>query len=300
MTETLLLQTFAFVWGAVFGSFLNVVIHRLPRDESLVRPGSRCGACGTPIRAYDNVPILSYLVLRGRCRACKATYSPRYALVEAACGILTLLLFRASVLPLDPETFLPGLWVWLWWQVFVYALIIVTFIDLEHTFIPDEVTLPAIAVGVGGAFLLPSQDGWAQLFGAVGGALFLLLVVGLGHLLYKREAMGLGDVKLLAMIGAWLGWRALPFVLFASAVQAVAAAAAAGLFARVTGRRSGLLMTTRELDERFGEEDRWADQRERIALPYGPFLALAALEAMLFGSDLFWRLADALARRMLG
>ncbi len=297
MASEAILQAFAFVWGAVWGSFLNVVIHRLPRDESLVRPGSRCGACGTPIRWYDNVPIVSYFVLRGRCRACRAAYSPRYMLVEAACGVLTLVLFRATVLPLDPETFYAGALAWLWYQVFLYALVAITFIDLEHTFIPDEVTYPTIAIGLLGGFLLPGRDGFEQLWGAVGGAGFLLAVIGIGWLLYRREAMGFGDVKLLAMIGAYLGWRALPFVVFASAIQALLAAAAAMIYRRVTGHQPRLLMTLGEVDDKFGVEDEAPDHlREKAALPYGPFLALAALEGMLFGGDLFWRFADHLAR----
>jgi leader peptidase (prepilin peptidase)/N-methyltransferase len=296
MSTEALLQAFAFVWGAVWGSFLNVVIHRLPREESVVRPGSRCGSCGTPIRWYDNIPIASYLVLRGRCRACHTAFSPRYMLVEAACGLLSMVVLRATVLPLDPDTFGPGLLAWIWWQTFVYGLVVVTFIDLEHTFIPEIVTWPGIVLGVAGAFALPGLDGWARLWGALAGGGFLLLVVGIGYLVFRREAMGMGDVMLLAMIGAYLGWQALPFVLFASAVQALIGAGAAMAWGRVTGRKPGLVMTTREVDERFGEEDRYADQPERAALPYGPFLALAALEAMLFGGDLFWRLADALGR----
>jgi len=292
---TLTLQIYAFVWGAVWGSFLNVVIYRLPRELSLVRPGSRCGSCETPVRWYDNVPIISYLVLRGRCRACGEAFSPRYALVEAACGVLSLALFDAAVLPLHPDTLFGGLALWAWYQVFVYGLVAITFIDLEWTFIPDELSLPATAIGVGGAFAIPRLDGLTMLYGAVGATAFLMLVYGLGWLIFRREAMGLGDVKLLAMIGAFLGWKALPFVLFASAVQALIATAGATLWSRATGRTNELTMTTEQLDERFDEVGLYEDEESRTVIPYGPFLALAAIEALLFGDTLLWDLADYLA-----
>lgn len=297
---TLTLQIYAFVWGAVWGSFLNVVIHRLPRELSLIRPGSRCGSCEAPVRWYDNIPIISYLVLRGRCRDCEASFSPRYMLVEAACGLLTLVVFNATVLPLDPETFTSGLATWFWYQVFIYGLVAITFIDLEFTFIPDEISLPAVVIGVGGAFALPGVDGLSMLIGAVAAVVFLMLVYGVGWLVFRREAMGLGDVKLFAMIGAFLGWKALPFVLFASAVQALLATAAATLWSKATGRENDLTMTTDQLDERFEEEDRFDDEQLRTVIPYGPFLALAAIEALLFGDSLLWDLADRLAALLVG
>ena len=128
-----LLQFWVFIWGAVWGSFLNVVIYRMPLGISLVRPPSRCSQCQTPIRWYDNVPIVSYLVLRGQCRRCGSKYGPRYMLVEAMCGALCLALFRATTLPLEPETFSVGIATWLWLQAFVYGLVAVTFIDLTET-----------------------------------------------------------------------------------------------------------------------------------------------------------------------
>ena len=285
-------QIFAFVWGAVWGSFLNVVIYRMPMGMSLSHPPSRCGHCLTRIRWFDNVPILSYLILRGRCRRCGATYSPRYMLVEAACGLMVLLAFRVIVLPLTPETFVNSLLVWAWVQAFIYALVAITFIDLEHTYIPDAITLPMIAVGVCGAFWLPTIEPLSRFWGALGGAGFIVLVAAVGYLIFRREAMGMGDAKLLAMIGAFLGWRALPFVLFASAIQAILATLIAVVYSRITGKQNSLTMTTDELDERFGEEDLYDDDKVRVAIPYGPFLALAALEALLLGYQWFWSLAE--------
>lgn len=341
MTGTL--QAYAFVWGAVWGSFLNVVIYRLPRDLSLVYPGSRCGACGTPIRWFDNVPVLSYLLLRGRCRACRASYSPRYPLIEATCGVLALAVFNATVLPLAPETFLDGLLTWFWLQAFIYGLVSITFIDLEHTFIPDEITYPFIGVGLFGAFALTGVEGLPRLYGAIAGGGFMLMVSGVGWLIYRREALGLGDAKLMAMMGAFLGWKALPFVLFASAVQALLATGVARAYTAVTNKPNSLTMTVEQLDEAFGESElmaerarqdmarrfrrvrrrmadttfrqrmrrpavrRWrawrrARRRSRLqtVVPYGPFLALAGLEALLFGDDLLWRLAEEISVRLLG
>jgi leader peptidase (prepilin peptidase)/N-methyltransferase len=294
------LQLLAFGWGAIWGSFLNVVIYRLPIDLSVVKPGSHCPACEAPIRWYDNVPILSYFVLRGRCRRCETTFSPRYALVEATCAVLSLALFRASVLPLEPETLVHGLVMWAWLQVFVYGLIAITFIDLEHLYIPDVISLPLIALGVGGAFLIPTPAPMEHLFGALGAAGFLLLVVGFGWLVFRREAMGMGDVKLLSGLGAYLGWKALPFILFASATQALVAVAIARLYSKVTGRENELTRTTEELDAHFDEADRYADDLPgRLAVPYGPFLALAALEALFFGHHLIWDWADAIVLWLL-
>ena len=124
---------------------------------------------------------------------------------------------------------------WLWLQVFVYALVAITFIDLEHFFIPDEISLPTIAIGIGGAYL-PNIDGETHLYGALVGAGFMLFIYGLGWLLFRREAMGLGDVKLMGLIGAFLGWMPLAFVVFASAVQAIAAVLMMRIYTRITGK----------------------------------------------------------------
>ncbi|MCA9540211.1 MAG: prepilin peptidase, partial [Myxococcales bacterium] len=192
------LQVFAFVWGTVWGSFLNVVIYRLPAGGSLVHPPSTCGRCGTRIAWYDNVPVLSYLLLRGRCRACGVAYGPRYALVELLCGVLCLALLRAAVLPLtDVEALVHALWMWLWLQAFVYLLVAITFIDLDHLWIPDELSFLGLLVGLAGAFFLPVVQPTDHVFGAFGAAAFMLAIAGLGRLIFGREALGLGDAKLL-------------------------------------------------------------------------------------------------------
>lgn len=287
-------QVLAAAWGAAWGSFLNVVVYRLPRGLSLVRPGSRCSTCGTPIKWHDNVPVLGYLLLRGRCRACGTRYGVRYALVEALCGLLSLMIFNAVALPLDPETVRWSLLTWVWLTTFAGALVALTLIDLEHLILPDEITLPLIALGVVGGLMLPTVDGLSGVLGAVAGGGAILMVWALGWLIYRREAMGLGDAKLLAVIGGFLGWQALPFVLLAASLQALLAALLATVYARITGHQT-LTLRTEALDAHFGESDRYADQPSRLALPFGPFLSLAALEALFFGAEAFYGLVRGLS-----
>lgn len=290
----ILLNFFAFLWGASWGSFLNVVIYRVPLGMSLVTPPSRCSTCLTRIRWYDNIPVLSWWLVRGRCRACKAPFSPRYMLIEAACGVLALALFRATVLPLDPESFYVSAALWIWLQAFTFGMVALAFIDLEHTFVPEEIALPLLLVGVGGAFFIPGLEPLPRVYGVLAGGGFLLLVTGIGWLVYGREAMGLGDALLLAVIGGFLGWAALPFVLVVASLQALVAVVIARVYQRITGRSAGLTLTTEELDERFGEGERFAHLESRLVVPFGPFLALGALEALFFGHDHLWRFADAL------
>lgn len=296
------LQIYAFAWGAIWGSFLNVVIHRLPAGASLVYPPSACASCGARIRWFDNVPILSYLILRGRCRRCEGRYSPRYMLVELTCALLSLALFRATALPLtDAEALTAAAWMWLWLQAFVYALIALAFIDLEHLYLPDEITIGGLFIALAGAHFLPVESPADHTIGMLAGALGLGAVWAIGWLIYRREALGLGDVKLLALIGAWLGWRALPFVLLAAALQALAAVLIARIYTRITGKPAGLTMTTEQLDAFFGEPDRYAPTLpSHTALPFGPFLALAGIEALFFGTDALWILADRLNALITG
>lgn len=233
--------------GAVVGSFLNVVICRLPRGESLVRPGSRCPHCGAGVRPQHNVPILGYLWLRGHCRDCRAPISARYPAVEA----LTALLSVAAWLRFGPTAAFAA-------HFALFAgLVAVTFIDFDHRIIPDSLSLGGVAVGFCASFVTPL--GWqGSLHGAAlgGGS---LLAVALGYYaVTRREGMGLGDVKLLAAIGAFLGWQAVLFTIFASSVVG----AVVGL--SVTVLRRGDL---------------------RLELPFGPFLALGAVTYALCGPE---------------
>jgi len=197
------LPTFAFVYGCMYGSFLNVVVHRLPKGRSIVRPRSRCPRCGASIAWYDNVPILSWLVLRGRCRACRRPISPRYPLVEAATGLLAAGLARRW----------PGL---LAWEVAAAiacgALLAVALIDWETFLIPDELSLGLVAAGALAAPVNPyfAQGGWGLAVwwsarGALSGLAMGWVLAAAGEAALKKEALGWGDVKLLAGIGAWTG-----------------------------------------------------------------------------------------------
>jgi leader peptidase (prepilin peptidase)/N-methyltransferase len=243
----------AFIFGAVVGSFVNVLIYRLPREESIVSPRSRCPACGHPIRAIDNVPILSWLILRGRCRDCGARISPRYPLVEALSGLLAVGL--VSTFGLSPESFL--------FFALCAALLAVVFIDLDCQIIPDAISLPGIAVGLAASlFLDPGWPGYglaSSAIGAVGGGGLLFLVREGYWYLRRQEGMGFGDVKLLAMIGAWLGWRAVPMVL---------------LLGSLSGALVGIGLMVR------GGHDL------KHAVPFGPFLVLGAYCYLFFGEEL--------------
>ena len=215
-------EAIAFVFGAIFGSFANVLIHRLPRRQSIVAPGSRCPSCGAPIRPWDNVPVVSYLLLRGRCRACGARISPRYLIVEIATGALmagVVWRFGLSLAALR-------------YGVLAFALLVIFFTDLEHQIIPNAVTYPGILVGL----VLSAASGQLAVSvaaGAAAGLAFLLLGV------LSRGGMGGGDTKLAAMIGAFLGSPAVIVALF----LAVALGGVAGLLLlalRLRGRKDSI------------------------------------------------------------
>ncbi len=237
------------LFGAVVGSFLNVCIHRLPRRESLVWPSSRCPACGHAIAPYDNVPVLSFLWLRGRCRACRAPIAWRYPFVEAVNGIGYVgIVWRFGF---D--------WPAAAYAVLFSALLVVAFIDLDHQIIPDRITLPGIPLGfLCAATVLPI--GWFQsLLGILVGGGLLWFMAWISPYLFGKEGMGGGDIKLLAMVGAFLGWE--PALLTVMVGASIGAATGLSLI--------GLNIIRR-------------DQY----IPFGPFLATGAAVAMLFFHDL--------------
>ena len=254
----------AFVWGALWGSFANVVIVRLPAGESLVRPASHCVACGAAIRFYDNIPLISFLLLRGRCRACGASFSARYVLVELLLGALSALVWWraafAGTLALALVRFVIEF-------LFLGTLVVLTFIDLEHMILPDRITLPGTVLFFALGFVEPEAPAWwHRLIGAAAGFGFVWLLAEAFQRLTGREGLGLGDGKLLAMVAALLGWQALPFTLFLGALQ--------GLLVTVPRR----ILTREKL---LGVE-----------IPFGPFLALAAAE-YLFLAPTLWSLLRA-------
>ena len=253
-----LLAFFAFALGAIVGSFLNVVIHRYPRDESIVFPASHCPHCYTRSRWYDNFPVISYVVLLGRCRACKKPISIRYPLVELANALFYLALFLHT----DATIGFPLL------AAVVSMTIVLIFIDAEIQILPDVIDLPGIAIGLtigalslGDAYprLVLSVSLVDAILGALFGAAVLLAIIGIYWLVRRVEGMGLGDVKMLAMIGAVLGWRAIPAVL---------------LLASIAGAVIGVPFALR------------SGRGMQLPLPFGVFLGLAALAVLFFGPTL--------------
>jgi leader peptidase (prepilin peptidase)/N-methyltransferase len=245
-----MLIVLALVLGAVIGSFLNVVIVRLPKQESLVFPGSHCPACQSSIRWFDNIPMASFLWLRGRCRECQAPISWRYPAVEtAAAGLFAVAAWRFGP---RPEALLPA---WL----FVAVLIAVTAIDLEHQLIPDRITLPGIALGFLASLVNPAGSWLASLLGIALGGGFIFVVIVVARWLLGRDAMGGGDMKLCAMIGAFLGWKLTVLTMMLAAISG--------------GLIGGTLLI-------LGVRER------RDPIPFGPFLATGALVSLFWGDPI--------------
>jgi leader peptidase (prepilin peptidase)/N-methyltransferase len=248
----------AFVFGAIMGSFLNVCIVRIPKGQSITTPPSHCPICQAHIRSYDNLPLISYLWLRGHCRSCGATISPRYFFVELLTAVITVMLLLRFGLT-------PAFFIYL---VFAAALIAVSFIDLELQIIPDVISLPGIAVGLIASFLhfpwprehlaLPPSP-LDSLLGILVGGGMLFLVAWLYERATGVEGMGGGDIKLLAMIGAFLGWPGVPLSLF---------------FASILGSIIGLILMA---VTRTGL---------KLKIPFGPFLCLGAMFYLFFGDIL--------------
>ncbi|HXE98454.1 MAG TPA: prepilin peptidase [Dongiaceae bacterium] len=249
MTSPIIFPVFAFVFGMVVGSFLNVCICRMPKDESIVSPPSHCPHCSYQIRWYDNIPLVSYLLLKGKCRGCGAHISLQYPLVELLNGVLTLLLFlRFGPTPAFAVLFL-----------FCSALVVITFIDIEHQIIPDEISLPGIVVGFALSFFLKGHTWLNSLLGILLGGGSLLLVAYLYQRLTGKEGMGGGDIKLLAMMGAFLGWKAVPFIIFSSSL---------------IGSLIGISIML------FQKKD------SKLAIPFGPYLAFGAVLYIFYGKPL--------------
>jgi leader peptidase (prepilin peptidase)/N-methyltransferase len=255
------------LFGAVWGSFFNVAIVRVPRGESIVRPGSRCPHCGAPVRAADNIPILSYLLLRGRCRSCEAAISPRYPLVEALAALLAAALWWKFVAGDPTQAAGVRLARFACYFAFGGVLLVLAFIDLATKLLPDVITLPAIPILYLSAFGAHGAGWLARLIGAAAGYLFFRLIADFYYYVLKREGLGLGDGKLLAVIGAVLGWRALPFVVFVGAIVGALVSLPIAIWTRRHGGGS-------------------PEPLRRLQIPFGPFLALAALGYLFGGPEL--------------
>ena len=243
-----------FVLGCCVGSFLNVCIHRMPREESIVAPGSRCPKCRAPIAWYDNVPLLSYLMLRARCRRCRTPISWRYPVIELVTGVSAVGVFLQ---------FGAGVAGWVYFA-FVCALITVSVIDLDFQIIPDEISLGGLVLGVVLSLVFPSLHGTASWLVGLKRSVVGVLVGGgllygtgmLGDFLFKKESMGGGDIKLLAMAGSILGWKLVTLTFFLAPMLALLP----GLIVLVFKRSH--------------------------VIPYGPFLSLGLILSLFVGDEL--------------
>jgi leader peptidase (prepilin peptidase)/N-methyltransferase len=272
----LAVDIYVFLVAACVGSFLNVVIARLPKGRSLLRPPSSCPRCGARIRWFDNVPVLSWILLRGRCRKCGLPISPRYPLVELLTGILVLAVVHRYGLH----------WATLGYAVFVCALVALTFIDLDTWLLPHEITWPLIALGLLSPLWNPDLRLGDSAIGAAAGAGFFAAIALLGEKVLKKETMGWGDVYLLGAIGAWLGWQSLLPVVLLSAVQGSIAGALLLWLKRPHASAQTAVAEPAKPDpaEHAASDDDWVPPPH--AVPFGPFLALAALEQLLVGAFL--------------
>ncbi|MFH1623644.1 MAG: prepilin peptidase [Pseudomonadota bacterium] len=241
-----------FIFGTIVGSFLNVCIYRVPTKQSIVSPSSHCPKCREPIAFYDNIPILSFVFLGGKCRKCKHPIPIRYLFVELLTGLISLALFLKFGFTLSYFVYL----------AFSAALLVTAYIDLDHQIIPDVITLPGIVTGLIASLFLPALTFLDSVIGvaAGGGGLFL---VAMGYnLLTKREGMGAGDIKLISMIGAFLGVKAVILTIFLGS-----------LFGSLVG---GLLMLKEKKDTRY-------------AIPFGPFLTIGAMIYLFWGDFIIGR-----------
>lgn len=250
MNPEVILSIYAFGLGAFIGSFLNVLIHRLPRKENFVTGRSHCPKCNEMIRWYDNIPLLSFVILRAKCRRCKAPISWRYPAVELVTALFFLLAY--TLYGLSFHTMVAA--------IFFSMLLVVTFIDFEYYIIPDRITYPGMVLGLGLSFVNPLVTPLDALIGLVAGGSSLYLLAILGDYLFKKESLGGGDIKLAAMLGAFLGWKNIIFIFFGAAVLGLIFAVGQMVISRKEG--AGRM------------------------IPFGPFLSLAALLALFFGEML--------------
>ncbi|MBW2219142.1 MAG: prepilin peptidase [Deltaproteobacteria bacterium] len=245
MTE-FALYAYVFIFGLCIGSFLNVCIYRLPEGKSFAMSRSECPACGNMIRFYDNIPVLSYLILRGHCRHCKVSISVRYVFVELITGFCAICTFVKFGLTLEGLIYF----------IFIAALIVVIFIDIDHKIIPDIITKPGIPICFIASFALASMTMKASIIGILAGGGSLFLVAWVYKLITKREGMGRGDIKLLAMIGALIGWKGVLFTIYAASV--------AGTLVGIPV----ILLNKKNF---------------RFAIPFGPFLSVGAIAYIFYG-----------------
>lgn len=242
----------AFLFGSIIGSFLNVCIYRMPKGQSLVSPSSRCPSCGIPIKPYDNIPVVSFVILGGKCRYCRAKISLRYPFVESLNGLMyALTVWRFGLGVHSPVLF-----------AFCSAMIVITFIDLDVQIIPDSITLPGIVISlIAGSLILPDPFMRSSLLGfrdaaiglASGGFLFYLIAV------LSKGGMGGGDIKMMAMIGAFSGWKSVLLTTFAGSLL---------------GSLVGISLMI------------FKGKGRKTRIPFGPFLAVGAMISLFYGQEI--------------
>ena len=255
--HSLIPYVLTFTFGLIVGSFLNVCIYRIPRGISIIIPSSRCPSCNTPIKPWDNIPIVSYVFLGGKCRYCKAQISPRYPLVEFLNAVLYLIVFWRFGFGLHSAVYF----------AFSSALIVITFIDLDFQIIPDRITLAGIPLGfLAGSFLLPDPfvrssllGIKASLIGLVSGFGLFYLVALVGSAIFRKEALGGGDIKMMAMVGAVMGWKTVILTTFIGSL---------------TGSVFGITLMVLQ------------GKNRTTKLAFGPFLALGAIITLFFGQEI--------------
>ena len=243
-----------FISGSIIGSFLNVCIYRIPRNESIVFSRSKCPSCKKPINWYDNIPFFSYIYLKGRCRFCKSRISFRYFAVEAISAVFFLILFVNFGITYK-------FWIY---SLLTFSLIVITFIDLEFQIIPNRISISGIFLGIAMSIFIPElhdSSSWrAGLINSLSGILIgaaLIYITGvLGKLAFKKESMGGGDVKLMAMLGAFLGWKMAILIFF---------------LAPFFGTPVGIYLKFK---------------KKQDIIPYGPYMSIASFVAMMWGQEI--------------
>ena len=238
-----------FSLGLIVGSFSNVCIYRIPRNESVIYPTSHCPKCRTKIKPIDNIPLLSYILLKGRCRNCGSKISIQYPVVEFITGLIYLIIYLIYGLSIQSLVYI----------ILSSALIIIAFIDLQEQIIPDVISLPGIVVGLILSFIVPYMSFINSALGALVGGGTILIIAWIGSIIFKKEAMGGGDVKLAAMIGAFLGWRYMVISLFL------------GFF---LGALAGIFLILSKI------------KRKEDMVPFGPFIALGSIITLLCGEKI--------------
>ncbi|MFT3921672.1 MAG: prepilin peptidase [Myxococcales bacterium] len=298
-----LIRLAAFVGGALWGSFFNVAIYRWPRGMSVVKPPSHCPACGAPVRWYLNVPIVGYIALRGRAACCGAPMTPRYVLVELLTGVLGMAVAeRFFVSAPEGTSALFATLESVLYFIFVGGLVIATFVDLEWMEIPDEVSLPGAALGLATAGFRNHPGALEAAVGAGVGFLIVQLAFVWGYeLITGRRGMGEGDAKLLLMIGAFLGWQSVLFVLVAGSFQGLLAAGVAMILGvpLIPQRPDEQDQPANQASEASSEEPNQATEEAPQSGPpmmvFGPMLALSAIEYLFFGEQIASWIAERVA-----